>query len=222
MSFPGPGISPQGIGIGADTLSVVDTTTATSGTTITRSSLSIGADVPSRLIIVAIAWGAISSRSISSVTIGGVTATAATDSGLHTTGVAIYYAQCSGTSISVVTTFSSGIAAFSQTVYRATIVSATPVDANNISNSLNPTTVADIEVQNGGILIICGYAQGTGVTLSPTYNGSDTIADDQNGQVNSSQYAEGSCLTTQSVTTNDPGYTTGTTAIKRVAAASWR
>lgn len=203
-------------------ISVIDTFTATSGTTITRSGLNFGANVANRIIVIAFSFGASIARHIVAVTIGGVAATIAADTtgGANVTaGSAIYYATPSGTTgQSVSVQFDFGITQYSAVIYRAIASLSTPLDSGTVATT-GTTVTTPIDVVNPGVVIqTCRAAGAPGIAIS--YSGADTLTSDLNGVIGNT-YAQSHGDTTENATCNI-GYTGGTSGnTKFIAAASW-
>lgn len=201
-------------------LSLITTAQSTSpGATETFSGLNFGTDDASRVIIVAFGWASSGNFSVSSVTIGGVTATAAVVQG-NGTGIieAIYYAQPSGTSGDVVVTMSAAGRQLSLAVYRGGVSSVAPASANSVQANGATETVA-VSAKAGGFWVMSARHAVGGVTISDSYNGVDTPTDDFNGAVGA-EYIQAHCLTTETAS-RQAGITGGTATTKTVAVASW-
>ena len=153
-------------------LSYIGTTLDTSDlTTYTLAGVGIGTPAPDRLVVAVVMGRAGAGRTISSVTIGGVTATAAITSGSQNNPTGIYYALVpSGTTATVVATFSGGlvrmaVAIYSLTGYRNMVPAATGQDYNStttLSTTLNRP--ADAVVVAGALTSSNGTFTWTGPT----------------------------------------------------------
>jgi len=200
-----------------DTFSIIDTNTATSGTTITRSALNFGTNVTGRVIVASIGWAASASRQISSVSIGGSTATVAADctaGGAAAAGGAVYYGVVAGTTgQSIVITFTNTIVQFSYTAYRLIASSSTPL-STVIASCPNAAVVYNVSVVKGAALFAGNrIASATGALV---YSGTDTLTTDStitNGS--SSTSANGSVSATETASRTlrfnpSPGTTSGT------------
>jgi hypothetical protein len=204
--------------------SVVDT--ATGSTNTTRSGLSFGADVPERIIVVALSWFITSAVANPTVTVGGVTATLAKSSVTTTnnTGAAIYYAQVTGTTGSVVVTFGGTVSQFQIATYRLEVASAlaiTPGDSNatpQAGSAAGATATISISVVPNGIVIATLRNSSSG-TVTDSYSGTDTMSDDVNA-LNSVTHVKSHVQTTETAT-RSIGYTSSTSSVKFMAVARW-
>jgi len=175
-----------------------------------------------RLIIVGFAWVAASARTISSVTIGGVTASLAHSTLTGTAGgTAIYYANVtSGSYGDVVITMNATVNGIAIGTYRGTPGTQTPLDAAGGDINSGTVTAADVEVADGGFGIAVGHNTSSG-SLAFAYNGTDTeVADSDEIYVSSRRNAFGHVLTTEAATTNDFTFTAASSR-KYTSAASW-
>lgn len=210
-------------------LSVVDTfTSAPAATSVTRSSLSFGSDVPERLIVVAISWFLTTAQANPTVTIGGVTATLAKSTVTSTSqpGAAIYYAQVTGTTGSVVVTFAGTCSQFQIATYRLEVASAlaiAPGDTNatpQAGSSASLTATLAITVVPNGIVIATVRDTGTTTTgFTHSYDGTDTDTDDVIA-LQGATHAKSHVQTTEAATRNI-GYTRSTNSLKFIAVARW-
>lgn len=194
---------------------------AASSTTYTFSSAGLGAADAAREIVLCVGWvnGAGVARSISTVTVGGISASIVAQ---HTTasgaGSGIVQAAVpTGTTGDIVVTFDAGASGCIVGIYRIIPLSATPVDFGATGGN-SPRSVTDVQVSSGGFLILGGMA---GNALTATYNGVDTPVSDAAAIFDGRGYIFWSCAITESITTNDPGATTGGSHNTNVAAVSY-
>lgn len=181
--------------------------TAAASTTFTFPSVPIGpADANRRVYAVFTVGGA--TTNISSVTIGGITATRAIDGSSTTIGrQAIYYADVpTGTTATIVITTSAACTTCICSVYKTTIANLLLLDA--VSNFDNNTTLAltDLSVAPGGFVLV--QARDAATALSIAYNGIDTPVQDDLRTSGLIQALSKSFLTTEGVDTNDFTITT--------------
>jgi hypothetical protein len=143
VMFPGPGLSI------APKVLTYQTTTFTAGSTspFTFSSLAIGTAAANRYVIVGIA-GTATPSAVASVTIGGVTATPVVSQVAGNSVAAIYIALVpTGTTATIVVTFTGATQKCSIGVWSATGISATPV--GTASSTANPASLALTTVKGG-------------------------------------------------------------------------
>lgn len=195
------------------------------GSTVTRSTVTFGTASTNRVIVVAFSWSAAANRTISSVTIGGVTATKSQDtldSGAASAGSAIYYAQPGGTTGNVVVTFSNTLTEYSGIIYRITPPGGpTPIDGNKVSGGAINTSKNVPEVVTSPGMIIMSLRYGGTSAVTPTYTGSDTLTTDINTTLNAAHiYVGVSGVTTQNTGTNIGG-SAGTGQPWFITASTW-
>lgn len=154
IPFPGPGWAPQ-----AATISNTDFEMQNSGaTTYTYTGKAIGTASAYRHIIVAIAANTnVASRTISSVTVGGISATAAVSAESTNTvftRVAVYIAAVpTGTTADIVVTYSAAQLRSAIGVYAAyNLLSTTPTSTGTSSSDVDPMT-ASLTVNAGGVAV---------------------------------------------------------------------
>ncbi len=206
-----------------DTLSVIDNFTATTGTTFTRTGLNFGANVAGRVIIVTAGVASTVPQQISSVTIGGTTATRARDctsGSAGTEGCGIYYAVVSGTTgQTIVVTYTASVAPlFSYAAYRLIANSSIPTGG---TTNLSLVTSVSVNVVPGGSVFVAGrIVSGTGAAF--VYSGVDTLTTDEFISGASNTAANASILTTETAIgrTVKMNPTPGTTQ-GAVAVATW-
>lgn len=194
-----------------------------SQTTYTFSHKPIENPASGRMIVVCGAITFSTARTISSVTIGGASATVIQNNGTTGGSFLAYVALASGVVADVVVTASGACTSCAIGVYSTNPSSTTPVDSGSTTGTTATVTVADIEVKNGGFLIVAARSADT-ATLTASYNGTDTLTKDTTesiGSASGERFSSLSALTTQGVTTNDPGVTGTNTVGKQVCAASW-
>lgn len=171
----------------------------------------IGAADAAREVIVFCGWKNTvgNNRSISSATIGGVTATLHASVGSSSdNGIGILQANVpTGTTGDIVITMSGGCANMVAVVYRVVPASATPLDFGVLLGTTS-VVVSNISVGSGGFLMVFCHTMST-VDIDPRYDGGvDTPVADTEGTIEAAhQYLGWSCVTTETVTTNDPGGT---------------
>ncbi len=203
----------------ADTFS--DTTDTN---TYTFTSKSIGTANSARQVLICFGWASTSLRSVTSVTVGGNAATLVSATTTGTTGGAAIYRipVAAGTTATVVITMTSTITRISGGIYDTRPRSSNvPIDSGSNVIAATSVTAADIEVRAGGFLVCAGLALATGA-MSAVYNGVDTLVKDNQVDVEAlASTGLFSCLTTELASTNDPGFSTGASNGKAVAAASF-
>ena len=186
----------------------------------------LGSADAERVIAVVIHATAASTRSITSVSIGGIAATAAvTDASARPIGI-WYAAVPTGTTGNIVVNFNSTGALDCRIGWFRLVPSvSTPLDTGDSGLAAPPRTVSNIEVVDGGCVISALMVAGlTATGLAPTYNGVDGstthyILDAPSGS--NSIFAVASIATTQDSTTNDVGWSwTGNNG--QALVASWR
>lgn len=164
----------------ADAGIIYDGTTidnSTSKSVWTFSNISVGAADANRRLYALFHVGNVNTA-ISSVTIGGVTATqvALKNTGLGT--FAMYYADVpTGTTATVVITTAVNANACILTLYRTTFANPVLLTPFAISNFGGTTLSQPVSVANGGAFMAMDFCQG-GFTQTFTYNGTDSIATD--------------------------------------------
>jgi hypothetical protein len=194
--------------------------------TYTFASVSFGDADASRVIAVTVHGVSLSSRSITGVTIGGVTATAAVTA-TASRPIGIWYAAVpTGTTGNVVVTFSNTVLNCLIGRYRLVPSVSTPLDTGDSTAGGPPRTASNIEVVDGGCVINAISISGaTHTNLTPTSNGVDQFvaadyATDPPGGGNS-HYVSASMATTEDATTNDIGWSwSGNDG--QALVASWR
>ncbi|MES0072616.1 hypothetical protein [Mesorhizobium sp. M0058] len=195
----------------------------TDGSIYTFNAQGIGVANVNRQILICFGWASGSGRTVTSVTVDGNAATAVAFSGSGTGGCAIYrYAVAAGTTGNIVINMSGTCVRLGGGVYdtrpRGTL---TAVDTGTDNTTTTSITGADVEVRNGGFLIVVGVQPAT-ETMSAVYNGADTLVKDSQLSLEATTgVGLFSCLTTEYVKTNDAGFSAATSNVKRVCAASW-
>lgn len=140
-------------------------------TTYTFNSVSFGSEHPSREIFIPFGWGSSVGRTVSSVTIGGVTATLATNFSLTTSGARCAFATVpTGTTGTVVFTFSGSCDRMYFSLYRVINRATrgqneTDSDGDGISSKASPLSVNTVTIPGNGIAF--GAA---GVNVNNTYS----------------------------------------------------
>lgn len=197
---------------------LADSVSSTSGlTTYTFTGRNIGTADSNRYVMVCLGWSNSTTRTVSSVTVGGQAAT------VVATGsqVAIYrIAYPTGTTADIVVTMSGACTAMSVGLFD-TRCRASPYAFDSGANNATATTVtvANVGVNNGGFLI--GVARmSTTATGSAVYNGIDTLSASQT-TMGTASVVFLSALTTELKQTNDPGVSTVASIDKRVVFASF-
>jgi hypothetical protein len=147
-----------GFGAGGSNLNLSYLTKAASATdltTYTFSTLSLGAVAGDRYIIVGVAGAVGAARTISSVTVGGVGATAVAYNQTPTYAKsAIYIAAVpTGTTGDVVVVWSAGMADCGVTLYRATGINPTAVDTLSTGANVATSTTGSIDSVAGGVIV---------------------------------------------------------------------
>lgn len=180
--------------------------------TFTFSSVAIGDADTNRKIFasVGVASAGGGALTITSVTIGGVTAKLAMEAtGSTDRRASIYVADVpSGTTANVVVVCSVTASECVVSLYRSTIPSLLLIDRDQAhvgSGSVATLTLANLAVVNGGFFLATLVDAATGVTT--TYNGTDTIVEDDE-RAGVRNYVSASCLTTEDNDTRDITFTT--------------
>jgi hypothetical protein len=190
-------------------------------TTYTFSKMPIGKPDAGRLVVAAIHWNTSSStKTLSSCTIGGVSATIEAQVSTALVGVAIVSAVVpSGEVADVSFTMSAGVLGAGVAVYRTTPASTTPVDfVTNSTGAATSIPLTDLAVSNGGFAVAVGLVTGTATI---TWNGTDTISQDFSIDTDGYGYASAHVLTTETNSTRD--FTVANSENNDIAAAavSW-
>jgi hypothetical protein len=189
----------------------------------TRLGVPLGPKRTGRMIALTIAWDSGTTRTLSSVTIGGNATTIVDQVSGSTGGSAIVRLDNNTMGWGVVVITMSGALAGSGinfSVYNCLPASSTPVDNGSINSTATTVTVADLEVKNGGFALLVAENNNT-ETVTASYNGSDTPTKDYERIEAAEGFTSWSMLTTENQTTNDWGITTSASVPKRVTAASW-
>lgn len=205
------------------------TSSVTNATTYTFSAVDIGAADTNRMVVVAIATSsnASSTRTVSSATIGGVSATvnvqvsaaAASFRSAHIISAVVP----TGTTGDVVITMSGTMARMAIAVYRSIPGSTTPVNTNTVGGGSSAGVTSrslSLNVSNGGFYVMAA-AGGTAAGLSASSSGADAPAEDMDTTTseNNGAYGAYSASTTETATpTLTVDCSSGTLVI---AAASW-
>lgn len=217
-----PGLKSAIAGVGKPQISIGYVTEAGSPsnlTTYTFSGTSIGAASADRVVIVAVAGMTGSARTISSVTIGGNTATVAvTQASTSGTGTRIglyYLAVPAGTTADIVVTFSGAmascrIAVFAMTGHTSGTPAATGADGSG-STTFNP----NCNVVTGDVLICASLADGSGVAWTNATEQSDGVTEENN--LSTAKYTATSSETPRTITAVHTGASLGC-----AVSAAWR
>lgn len=197
---------------------------AVSGTTYTFQNMGLENPSASRMIVVTGGWTAAASRTVSSVSIAGTSATIVQQISGTTGGSFIAYAAvASGYLGDIVVTMNNTCTSLDIGIYSTNPASTTPVDSGATSASTASVTVANIEVKNGGFLIVAARTSTT-AAITASYNGVDTLTRNALiflGPSDGEGFGTFSALTTENATTNDPGVSGAGSVGKQVCAASW-
>jgi hypothetical protein len=191
-------------------------------TTYSTAAVNFGAaDATRCIIIVSHTFSSTNNTTLSSATIGGVSATVAVSNGASggNYGTAISIARVpTGTSGTVDLTFAAGMSGVQFAVYRAlNIISTTAIDfaSGGTGNGLSSMTL-DVEVDG---LVIGGATRNTGANtwtgVSEDYDVADTHLDSAAGQVSAGSLIPGATQANFSVTNNGGDF-------YRTCCASWR
>jgi hypothetical protein len=142
-------------------------------TTYTFSGAKLGPESPNRLIVVTISQTQGTARDVSTVTVGGVTATLITQTGTSGRPCWMYAAVVpTGLTGDIVVVYTGGVTGSICNVFVGYPVNATPVDASSGSSSgSNSQSLADMAKTAGGFTIIGGFIQNLGTTVVFTQNG---------------------------------------------------
>lgn len=188
--------------------------------TYTFSGTSIGAEAADRVVIVAAAGSSGSARSISSVTIGGVTASVAvTQASTSAIGarcrIGLYYlAVASGTTADIVVTFSGTmghgmIAVFAMTGHTSETPAATGADGSG-STTFDP----NCNVVTGDVLISASFSDGTPCAWTNSTEQSDATYE---SNLSTAKYTATSTETPRTITAVHTGGNVGC-----AVSAAWR
>jgi hypothetical protein len=158
----------------------------------------IGKPTTDRLVPVYISW--IGTTAISSVTIGGVSATVESQTGSLASCAIAYALVTSGQSCSVVVTFALGVTNCAISVYKGAPSSSTPLDTvKNFTGANTTLDAAGVAVSPGGFVI--GGATVTG-TATLAWSGTDSLVTDYTATVESDGRVSGHVNTTESASPN--------------------
>lgn len=191
----------------------------------TFSGFDIGTAAADRVVVAVIGWGFSVGSTISGVTIGGVSASAAGSpaNASSSNRVAIYYAVVpTGTTADVVVDFSTDITGGGVCkVYYGYPASSTPVDTGNgTAASGGVITLSDLEIGVGGILIAGRVGTG-GDPASFGWTGDDAIETDEEGSANLVKYSFAHVITTEATSTDDLTCDPSGSSTNGMVAATW-
>lgn len=217
-----PGLSSAIAGAGKPEISITYVTEAGSGTNLTTytfAATSIGTAAADRVVIVAAGGASGSARTISSVTIGGNTATVAVTQA-STSGVGVrcglyYLAVAAGTTADIVVTFSGSmascrIATFAMTGHTSAIPAATGADGSG-STTFDP----NCNVTTGDVLISMSVADGSAVAWTGATEQSDGVTEQTN--LSTAKYIATSTQTPRTIQAVHTGASLGC-----AVSAAWR
>ncbi|CDX26666.1 hypothetical protein MPL3356_60488 [Mesorhizobium plurifarium] len=193
-------------------------------TTYTFNAVNIGTANANRQLVICFAWGSTVSRTVSSVTVGGVAATLVQQVGSTTGGTAIFrFPLSTGTTGNIVITMSGGCTHMYGAVYDTRCrYSFTPMDSKTVSSTALSVSTAAMQINDGGFFIQSGYIAAAVETISANYSGADTLNKDSQVTAESvDSVAFFSCLNTEFNQAVTGGISSGTSNLKRVAAASF-
>lgn len=197
---------------------VTERGSTSNATTYTFSGTSIGAEAADRVVIVAAAGSSGSASSISSVKIGGVTASVAvTQASTSATGARIglyYLAVASGTTADIVVTFSGTmghgmIAVFAMTGHTSETPAATGADGSG-STTFDP----NCNVVTGDVLISASFSDGTPCAWTNSTEQSDATYE---SNLSTAKYTATSTETPRTITAVHTGGSFGC-----AVSAAWR
>jgi len=135
--------------------SSVDTTGSASQTVYTFSSQALGAAASDRMIVVAVCSSNVATT-VTSVTIGGISATAVVYAQAADFQIALYRADVpTGTTGTVVVTWAAGVSQTGLGVFRVTGANTTPTDTATHTVADATDTHADIDIPAKGVCISC-------------------------------------------------------------------
>jgi hypothetical protein len=197
--------------------STTDTTSYSFG------SQSYGTANANRQLVICIGWNAAAARAVTSVTVDGNAATLVGAANGGAGGSAIYrYPLAAGTSGTVAITMNGTVTRIGGGIYDTrTRAFVAPIDMATGLVVATSVSAADVEVRDGGFLIATGIVLAT-ETMTPTYNGTDTLVLDQQLTIESLTNAGlFSCLTTEFQSTNDAGFSSASSNGKTFVAASF-
>lgn len=193
-------------------------------TTYTFSASDLGEADSARVVVVATLCVAGSGRTVSSMTIGGVSATLAVTSGSGTNNNELWYAVVpSGETGDIAVTWSGACTACGIHVWAGYPASSTPVDALGTFNAADTTRVlTDLAKTAGGFACFATRASGS-QTVILTQNGAETITENYDGALTSGTVTSGamSFLVTATTTANDFTATFSTSAAVNLVGATW-
>jgi hypothetical protein len=193
-------------------------------TTYTFNGVNIGTANALRQLVICFAWGSTVSRTVSSVTVGGVAATLVQQVGSTSGGTAIFrFPLSTGTTGNIVITMSGGCTRMYGVAYDTRCrYSFTPMDSKTVSSTNTSVSTASMQVNDGGFLIESAVMIGAVETISAVYSGADTLNKDSQVTAESvDSMAWFSCLITEFNQAVAPGFSSATSNLKRAAAASF-
>lgn len=195
---------------------------ATDLTTYTFTAQSLGTPHANRQLLIGFAWSG-NNRTVVSVTVDGNSATEIATSTGNLVGTSLFKCPLpSGATGDVVIVMSAActhmVGGIIDTRPR---VSTTPVDSGSASLTTTSLTVSNIETRLGGFMVAVGLASNT-ETQSAVYNGVDVLLKLGQDSVESAlTLVFCACLTDETATTNDPGFSSASSVARRAIAASF-
>lgn len=180
----------------------------------TWSGVSIGAAASDRLVIVSVGWAGLGTVTLSSATIGGVSATIVAQTTGTNTGIAIIAAVVpTGTTADIVVTMSAGMSRFYYAVWRGTgFVSTTAYDTDAPAGGASSARSATIDVPAGGFVFATSQgADSGGVTWT-------NVTEDWDYSDSNDKHNGGSA----SSSTLQSGLSVSVSSARCICAASWQ
>tara|TARA_R110000823_G_scaffold241850_8_gene366477 strand:- start:72 stop:734 length:663 start_codon:yes stop_codon:yes gene_type:complete len=165
----------------------------------------IGDPHPQRMVAVLInTGGSIGESDVLTCTIGGVSTTV-----VHERSAAICYAKVpTGTTATVSFTWSGALDQTNLLAYRFNTRETTTLDAVTASVFGNHT-IADVECEDGGVVLWCTGYPGTTGTITASWNGTDSLVYDTAHLGSGMSNRKGHVLPTETSTIRDLPVTTG-------------
>lgn len=189
-------------------------------TTYTFSGVSFGSSTERSLVIVGVSGRQGSNIQVSSVTIGGTSATEITKSNAENACTGIYAAAATGTSGNIVVTFNSGADAAAIGVWAAYNLTSTSAFSSASANDTLTTVSANINTPSSGIVVAVGSIN-SGTLRTVTWTG---VTERYDAAFSSTRtYTGGDFTTTSGESPRSISYlASGSVNNLAISSASWR
>jgi len=209
-------------GFGLDFAYVGQTTQNTTLSTYTFSSHDLGKEHPERMIVIAISLGGSTPVAVTTSTVAGNASTFATGGGAGNVRQVIRYIKLpTGTSGDIVVNVTGTCISCRVTVYRFNTAATSPLDAvTDNPTSSTTATAADIECSSGGV-VIGDAVSDINQTITPSWNGSDSLETVYSNGGTSIYRWGGYVLSSENSTTNDLSISVTSSDSLVVSAASF-